>query len=80
MTCPVVELGDPQMATRLHSPGPMLAEAGAECVNLLASVPWSSWERAQVLECLIYLRGSSRVKIPEAWQEAMPTLEELQAL
>lgn len=47
---------------------------------VVAQIPWSSWEEAEILDVLIYLRGSEKLRLPQEWVDAVPTLAELNEL
>jgi len=38
---------------------------------------WSSWEEAEVIDVLLYLRKSSKLVVPLEWDNAVPSLEDL---
>eukprot|EP00435_Cladocopium_sp_Y103_P053700 s816_g17.t1 len=35
--------------------------------SVVAELPWSTWEETDLEDCLFYLMGSDRLKIPEEW-------------
>eukprot|EP00435_Cladocopium_sp_Y103_P053180 s214_g17.t1 len=49
--------------------------AEGDLPSAVANLPWSTWEEADILECLIYLRGSDRLKLPPQWEAVVPTVE-----
>ena len=46
---------------------------------VVAELSWSSWDETDVEDCLTYLCGSDRLKIPPEWVEHVPTAEQIKS-
>lgn len=47
--------------------------------SVVAELPWSTWEETDLEDCLLYLMGSDRLKIPAEWAAHVPTPDHLKA-
>lgn len=49
--------------------------APAELPGFVSGLEWSAWEEAELADCLVYLRKSSKLVIPNEWASVVPDLK-----